>query len=249
LGDQEAIRIDGRAADELRPVKIHPHYLKNAEGSVLIEMGGTKVICAVTLEHRAPAHAREANTGWLTAEYAMLPRATTERTMRDGVRGKLGGRSHEIQRMIGRALRAVVNLDKLVDRTLIVDCDVIEADGGTRTAALTGAWVALALTLERLQLEGKVTKEILTDSLAAVSVGIVEGRPALDLCYLEDAQADVDMNVVMTGSGRYIELQGTAESEPFDADQLEQLLALARKGIGELTTCQQQILDACRGNA
>ena len=246
MGDQEVIRIDGRTADQLRPVKIHPNYLKNAEGSVLIEMGGTKVICAVTLEHRAPAHAREANTGWLTAEYAMLPRATTQRTIRDGVRGKLGGRSHEIQRMIGRALRAVVNLGKLVDRTLIVDCDVLEADGGTRTAALTGAWIALALTLERLQAEGKVTKEIITDSLAAVSVGIVEGRPALDLCYLEDAQAEVDMNVVMTGDGRFIELQGTAEGEPFDPGQLEQMLTLAKKGIAELSECQKQLLEKSR---
>ncbi|MBN1518296.1 ribonuclease PH [Candidatus Sumerlaeota bacterium] len=238
------MRVDGRAADALRPVRITPHFLKNAEGSALIELGDTKVVCAATLEQRVPSHAKEANTGWLTAEYDMLPRSAQQRIPRDRNRGHINGRASEIQRLIGRSLRSIVRLDKLVDRTLILDCDVMQADGGTRSAAITGSYVALALALKQLEKDGKVTKEILLDSVASVSVGIVEGRPALDLCYLEDAQADVDMNVVMSGDGKFIEIQGTAESAPFDDAELEAMLSLARKGIAQLREAQLAVIEA-----
>lgn len=217
-------------------------YLRHAEGSVLIELGDTRVICTVTVENRVPPHAKELNQGWVTAEYAMLPRSASVRIPRDTSRGHLSGRSAEIQRMIGRALRSVVRLDKLGERTLIVDCDVIQADGGTRTAAITGSYVALAATVRRLRAENQLAKSVLSDFLAAVSVGMVEGQPVLDLCYLEDSTAEVDMNIVMTGDGRFVEIQGTAESRPFDAQQMEQMLGLARLGVAQLIEKQKEVL-------
>ena len=244
MGEQEIIRVDGRSDDELRGVKITPNYIRSAEGSVLIELGETKVICTATLEQRVPYHAKEANCGWLTAEYAMLPRSTAQRTPRDGVRGKVAGRSMEIQRLIGRSLRACVNLDKLVDRTLIIDCDVIQADGGTRTASVTGGYAALALAVQGLQQQGRVAKDILANQIAAISVGMVEGRPVLDLCYLEDSQAEVDLNLIMTADGRIVEIQGTAESQPFNDDQLEKMLGLAKKGIGILIEKQNELISS-----
>ena len=236
------MRVDGRAADQLRPVRLTLDYIKHAEGSALIEVGDTRVICTVTLDARVPLHAKEINRGWLTAEYAMLPRATGQRTVRDGVRGHVGGRSAEIQRLIGRALRSVVHLDKLGERTLLVDCDVIQADGGTRTAAITGAFAALASAVRRLRAENQIAKGILRDYLAAVSVGIVEGEPVADLCYLEDAAAEVDMTVAMTGAGQFVELQATAESQPFDSQLMERMLALARAGVAQLIAVQKQAL-------
>jgi len=241
------VRVDGRAADQLRPVRITLDYIKHAEGSVLIELGDTRVICTVTVENRVPIHAKELNQGWVTAEYAMLPRSAGVRIMRDSARGQVSGRSAEIQRMIGRALRSVVRLDKIGERTFIVDCDVIQADGGTRTAAVTGSFVALAGAIRRLRAANQIGKDILQDFLAAVSIGIVEGEPALDLCYLEDASAEVDMNVVMTGDGRFVEIQGTAESKPFDAQQMQRMLDLARQGVGQLIAKQKEVLgtDVC----
>jgi ribonuclease PH len=238
------MRVDGRGADQLRSVRITLDYIKHAEGSVLIELGDTRVICTVTVENRVPFHAKEINQGWVTAEYAMLPRSASVRIPRDTSRGQVSGRSAEIQRMIGRALRSVVRLDKIGERTFIVDCDVIQADGGTRTAAITGSYVALASAVRRLRAENQLAKGVLTDFLAAASVGMVEGEPVLDLCYLEDATADVDMNVVMTGDGRYVEIQGTAESKPFDARQMEQMLGLARVGVAQLVERQKEILGA-----
>jgi len=237
------MRIDGRAADQLRTVRMTLDYIKHAEGSVLIELGDTRVICTVTVENRVPPHAKEVNQGWLTAEYAMIPRSASTRIARDVSRGHLSGRSAEIQRVIGRALRSVVRLDRLGERTFIVDCDVVQADGGTRTAAITGSFLALFSAVCRLQAENQLGKGILSDFLAAVSVGIVEGEPVVDLCYLEDATAEVDMNVVMTGSGRFVEIQGTAESKPFDACQMEQMLSLARLGVRQLIEKQKEVLD------
>jgi len=238
------VRVDGRAADQLRAIKMTLDYIKHAEGSVLIELGETRVICTVTVENRVPLHAKEINRGWLTAEYAMLPRSASVRIPRDSMRGHVSGRSAEIQRMIGRALRSVVRLDKIGERTFIADCDVIQADGGTRTAAITGSFVALAAAVRRLRAENLIAKDVLNDFLAAVSVGIVEGEPVLDLCYLEDASAEVDMNIVMTSSGKFVEIQGTAESKPFDAQQMEQLLALARSGIAHLVEKQKEVLGS-----
>jgi ribonuclease PH len=222
-------------------------YIKHAEGSVLMELGDTRLICTATVEPRVPLHAKEMNRGWLTAEYAMLPRSTNVRTVRDGVRGRVGGRSAEIQRLIGRALRSIVCLDKIGERTFVLDCDVIQADGGTRTAAVTGAYVALFSAVRRLRAENQIGKGILRDFLAAVSVGIVEGEPVLDLCYLEDATADVDMNVAATGNGDYVEIQGTAEAAPFDAAQMQQMLDLARLGCAQLIEKQKEALgtDEC----
>jgi len=236
------MRVDGRNPDQLRPIRMTLDYLRHAEGSVLIELGDTRVICTVTVENRVPPHAKELNQGWVTAEYAMLPRSASVRIPRDTSRGHLSGRSAEIQRMIGRALRSVVRLDKLGERTLIVDCDVIQADGGTRTAAITGSYVALAATVRRLRAENQLAKSVLSDFLAAVSVGMVEGQPVLDLCYLEDSTAEVDMNIVMTGDGRFVEIQGTAESRPFDAQQMEQMLGLARLGVAQLIEKQKEVL-------
>ena len=238
------IRSDGRAPDELRPVSIEPGFLKYAEGSALIGVGNTRVLCAASLEERVPAWMKGRGVGWITAEYSMLPRATHERTQREAARGRLGGRTHEIQRLIGRALRAVVDLDKLGERTVTVDCDVIGADGGTRTASITGAWVALGLALRKHFDPEKKQKWPLAGQIAAVSVGIVDGEPVLDLPYDEDSRAEVDMNVAMTDAGGFVELQGTAEREPFSRSQLESLLGLADGGIRRLFDAQRAALDA-----
>lgn len=218
--------------------------MEYAEGSVLIEVGRTRVICTATVENRVPPHVYGTGKGWLTAEYAMLPRSSQQRIQRDGVRGRVGGRSHEIQRIIGRSLRTVFNMDKFGPRTMLVDCDVIQADGGTRTTSITGAYVAVALALRRLREQGKVNIDLLSAPLTAVSVGIVENQPVLDLCYLEDSQAEVDMNVVLTGDEKFVEIQGTAESEPFSSEQLSELLDLARSGARQLVQFQKQALDA-----
>ena len=236
------IRVDGREPDQMRPVRIQPDYLEFAEGSVLIEVGKTRVICTATLENRVPPHVYGTGKGWLTAEYAMLPRSSPQRIQRDGVRGKISGRSHEIQRLIGRCLRTIFDMDRFGERTMLIDCDVLQADGGTRTAAITGAYVALGLALKRLRKEKKVNVNLLKDHLAAISVGIVEGQPVLDLCYLEDAQAEVDMNVVLTGEDKFVEIQGTAETGPFDQDQLGKMTDLARSGARQLIEIQKEIL-------
>lgn len=233
------MRSDGRQADQLRPVSIIPDYLKTAEGSVLIEFGNTRVLCAATVEESVPPFKKNSGEGWVTAEYAMLPRSTVTRTPREVNKGRQSGRTLEIQRLIGRSLRAVVDLRKLGERSVIVDCDVLQADGGTRTAAITGAMIALGMTLNRLREAGMTPHGVLSDSVAAISVGIVDGEPMLDLCYTEDSRADVDMNVVLTGAGRYVELQSTAEQRAFDDQQLQTMIALARKGIGELAALQR----------
>lgn len=236
-------RTDGRRADELRPVRITPHFMPNAEGSALIEMGSTRVICTASLEERVPPFKRNSGQGWLTAEYAMLPRATEQRTQRETGRGGPSGRTHEIQRLIGRTLRAVANLSALGERTIAIDCDVLQADGGTRTAAITGSYVALALALRRLAASRTVTRQVLTGEVAAVSVGLVGGVAMLDLKYDEDSRAEVDMNVVGTGDGRFIELQGTAEGAPFTRAQMDELVALAESGLAELFAAQRAALD------
>ncbi len=235
------IRSDGRNAGELRPVSIEASVLKYAEGSALIAVGDTRVLCAATLEEKVPPWMRGRGTGWVTAEYSMLPRATSERTQRESTKGKVGGRTHEIQRIIGRALRAIVDFSKLGERTVWVDCDVLQADGGTRTAALTGAYVALALALGKA-FEPGTNKWPLQGAIAATSVGIVNGFPMLDLCYEEDSQAHVDMNVAMTDSAKFVEIQGTAEATPFNRAELDALLALAEVGIGQLFTAQREAL-------
>jgi ribonuclease PH len=237
------IRVDGRAPDQMREVRITPNFLDYAEGSCLIEIGKTRVACSATVDNRVPPHVHGSGRGWITAEYAMLPRSSQQRIVRDGVRGKIGGRSHEIQRLIGRSLRAIFDLKRFGERTVILDCDVIQADGGTRCASITGAYVALALALAALRRDRKLSCNPLRQYLAAVSVGIVESVPVLDLCYLEDAQAHVDMNMVMTGDGRYVEIQGTAEAEPFSAQTLERMQALAAGGIGELVARQKDLLQ------
>src|SRR5499425_2259824 len=224
-------RTDGRAPDELRAARITPGFLPYAEGSVLIEMGNTRVVCSASLEDRVPPFLRNTGQGWLTAEYAMLPRATQTRTAREIGRGGPSGRTHEIQRLIGRSLRAIADLKVLGERTITIDCDVLQADGGTRTAAITGAYVAFALASRQLLKAGKIQRSIYTDQVAAISVGIVGNTPLLDLKYDEDSRAEVDMNVVCTGDGRFIELQGTAEREPFSRSQMDELVALASRGI------------------
>lgn len=233
------VRSDGRGPDQLRPVSFQPGFLTFADGSVLILLGNTRVICAASVEDRVPPWMRGRGTGWITAEYAMLPGATPERNQREAVKGRLGGRTHEIQRLIGRALRAVVDLDRLGERTVLVDCDVIGADGGTRTASITGAWVALALALRKHFDPEKQQKWPLLGQIAAVSVGIVGGTPVLDLPYEEDARAEVDMNVAMTDAGGFVEVQGTAERKPFSREQLDGLLELAAGGIGRLFELQR----------
>jgi len=232
-------RTDGRGADELRQVRITPGFMPYAEGSALIEMGNTRVICTATLDDRVPPFRRNSGQGWLTAEYAMLPRATQQRTQRETGRGGPSGRTHEIQRLIGRSLRAVTNLSKLGERTITIDCDVLQADGGTRTAAITGAYVALVLACRRLVRENKLSSLPVTGEVAAVSVGVVAGTPLLDLKYDEDSRAEVDMNVVCTGDGRFVELQGTAEGEPFTVEQTDALLRLARAGLQTLFDAQR----------
>ena len=237
------VRTDGRAADELRPARITPGFLPYAEGSVLIEMGNTRVVCAASLEDRVPPFLRNSGQGWLTAEYAMLPRATQTRTGREIGRGGPSGRTHEIQRLIGRSLRAVADMKALSERTLTIDCDVLQADGGTRTASITGAYVAFALASRHLLKTGKITRSLTTNSVAAVSVGIVANTPLLDLKYDEDSRAEVDMNIVCTGDGRFIELQGTAEREPFSRAQMDEMVALGVRGIEALIAIQQRIIS------
>jgi ribonuclease PH len=232
-------RVDGRAPDQLRPVRMTVDYLRHAEGSVLIECGETRVLCAATIEERIPPFLEGRGQGWITAEYAMLPRAGTTRSQRESVAGKIGGRTHEIQRLIGRSLRAAVDLRALGERTLILDCDVLQADGGTRTAAITGAWVALKRACERLRARGVLRADPVRAQVAAVSVGVVDGIALLDLNYAEDSRAEVDANVVMTDAGEYIEVQGTAEGKPFSRGRLDELLALADKGISELLDLQR----------
>ncbi len=236
-------RTDGRNSDSLRPVKITPGFLSYAEGSVLIEMGNTRVICAASLEDRVPPFLRNSGQGWLTAEYSMLPRSTQTRTSREIGRGGPSGRTHEIQRLIGRSLRAVADMKALGERTLTIDCDVLQADGGTRTAAITGAYVAFALAGDKLLKSGKISRSVVLNQVAAVSVGIVENTPLLDLKYDEDSRAEVDMNVVCTGDGRFIEVHGTAEREPFRRGQMDELLALASGGIDALVKLQKHVLS------
>jgi ribonuclease PH len=237
------MRIDGRRADELRAVHFSPGYQSHAEGSVLAEFGLTRVVCSATVEDRVPSHRAGTNEGWVTGEYAMLPRATQTRSPRPTA-GGLPGRSVEISRLIGRSLRAAVDLAALGSRTSILDCDVLEADGGTRTAAVSGAYVALALAVRRLRESRLLRANPLVESIAAVSVGIVDGEPRLDLCYEEDFRAAVDMNVITTGQGRLVDIQATAEGRPFSREQLDELLALAQAGIQEITRIQQEVLSA-----
>ena len=235
-------RDDARRPDQLRPTTLTPHYLIHAEGSVLIEAGRTRVICTASVEDRVPPFLRNTGKGWITAEYSMLPRATATRSPRESTSGKVKGRTHEIQRLIGRSLRAVSTLKALGERTIWIDCDVIQADGGTRTAAVTGGFVALVLAVQRLRESGKISSMPVRDHVAATSVGIVAGTPMLDLAYSEDSTADVDMNIIKTGDGRYIEVQGTAEGSPFARDALDRLLGLADAGIAELIALQRTIV-------
>jgi ribonuclease PH len=238
------MRIDNRLPDQMRAVRITTDYLITAEGSALIEVGNTRVLCAASIEETVPSFLRGSGRGWVTAEYSMLPRATATRTAREVTRGHPSGRTHEIQRLIGRSLRAVVDMSALGDRSVIVDCDVLQADGGTRTAAITGAYVALVLALKQLVKFGALKRAPVTDHIAATSVGIVGGVPMIDLCYDEDSKAEVDMNVVMTGAGRFVELQATAEKTAFDDSQMSLLIELARSGIAELITIQKQALES-----
>ncbi|MEW6696637.1 MAG: ribonuclease PH [Bacillota bacterium] len=235
-------RVDGRKPGQIRPVIMTPNYNKYAEGSVLIEVGDTRVICTATVEERVPPFLKGLGKGWVTAEYAMIPRATGTRTIREAAKGKLGGRTMEIQRLIGRALRSVVNLEALGERTVTLDCDVIQADGGTRTASITGAYTAMILALNKLAEQGMLEKIPVYDFIAATSAGIVNGVPVIDLCYVEDSAAEVDMNVVMTGAGRFVEVQGTGEEATFSRDEMNQLLDLATAGIQELINIQRQVL-------
>jgi ribonuclease PH len=241
------MRLNDRAPHELRPTTITPDYLQHAEGSVLIEVGRTKVICAASVEERVPPFLRGTGKGWVTAEYGMLPRATSTRTTREASAGKVGGRTMEIQRLIGRSMRSVVRLTELGERTVWVDCDVIQADGGTRTASITGAFVALVMALDRMKQQSLIRGVPVNDYVAATSVGIVGGMPLLDLAYEEDSKAEVDMNIVKTGDGRFIEIQGTAEAEPFGTEALTGLLALADKGIADLIAKQRAIVGSILG--
>ncbi|MBP6999132.1 MAG: ribonuclease PH [Tepidiphilus sp.] len=234
------MRHDGRRADELRPVRIERGFTEYAEGSVLVSFGRTRVLCTASVEESVPPFLKGTGQGWVTAEYGMLPRATHTRTPREAAKGKQGGRTLEIQRLIGRSLRAVVDLAALGERQVVLDCDVLQADGGTRTAAITGAWVALADACEALVARGVLSASPVRDQVAAVSVGLVGGEALLDLDYAEDSTCDTDMNVVMTGAGGFVELQGTAEHGAFDRKALEALLALAEKGIGELLAAQRE---------
>jgi ribonuclease PH len=234
-------RIDGRQPDQLRPLCIEPDFMKHAEGSALIKMGDTHVICTASVEDRVPHFLVGKHTGWITAEYAMLPRSTHTRSQRETQGAK--GRTQEIQRLIGRALRAVIDLKKLGERTLWIDCDVLQADGGTRTASISGAYIAVANAIAKLKSQNKIKGDPIRDSVAAVSVGIIGSTPMLDLCYAEDSAAEVDMNIVMTGSGNFVEVQGTAEGEPFNFDQMQQMIGLAQQGISEITQHQKSILS------
>jgi ribonuclease PH len=241
------VRPDNRTATDLRPTRITPNYIVHAEGSVLIEVGRTRVVCTASVEDRVPTFLRGTGKGWVTAEYGMLPRATTTRSPREAAAGRLGGRTQEIQRLIGRSLRSVTELELLGERTIWIDCDVIQADGGTRTASITGGFVALALALGRLHEIGLLDRVPLTDYVAATSVGIVDGTPMLDLVYDEDARAEVDMNVVKTGGGRFIEVQGTAEGRPFERADLDRLLDLADRGIRQLVEIERSVVGKLLG--
>jgi ribonuclease PH len=236
------MRAGGRSDEEIRPITITRGYLKYPEGSAFIEVGETKVLCAASVEERVPQFLKDSGQGWITAEYGLLPRSTTTRTPREVAAGRVSGRTSEIQRLIGRSLRAVVDLRRLGERTIVIDCDVIQADGGTRAAAVTAGFVALADSVTLLRDQGKVKEEPLLDCVAAISVGTVEGRVLLDLCYAEDAIAEVDMNVVMTGGGRFVEIQGTAEESPFSKEQLDAMLAVAARGVRQLVRLQQRLL-------
>ncbi|TDQ44877.1 ribonuclease PH [Tepidicella xavieri] len=240
--DAGSLRHDGRRPDQLRHVRITRHYTKHAEGSVLIEFGDTRVLCTASVEDKVPPHQKGSGEGWVTAEYGMLPRATHTRSAREAAKGKQSGRTQEIQRLIGRSLRAVFDLRALGERTLTLDCDVLQADGGTRTAAITGAFVAAQDAVHRLLAEGVLERSPVLHPVAAVSVGIVQGVPVLDLDYVEDSGCDTDMNVVMTGAGHYVEVQGTAEGATFSRDEMNQLLVLAEKGIAELIGLQRAAL-------
>ena len=237
-------RTGGRAADQLRPVRITRHYTMHAEGSVLIEFGNTKVLCTASVEEKVPPHQRGTGEGWVTAEYGMLPRATHKRSDREAAKGKQSGRTQEIQRLIGRSLRAVTDLVALGERQITLDCDVLQADGGTRCASITGAWLALHDACEKLVAEGKLPSNPVRDHVAAVSVGIFEGMPVLDLDYPEDSSCDTDMNVIMTGAGGIVEIQGTAEGEPFTRAQMSQLVDMAEAGISTLIAKQKETLAA-----
>ena len=239
-------RTDGRAAGQLRPTRMTPSYTMHAEGSVLIESGQTRVICTASVEDRVPPFLRNTGKGWVTAEYGMLPRATSTRTQREASAGKVGGRTQEIQRLIGRSLRSVTKLGELGERTIWIDCDVIQADGGTRTASISGGFVALVLALQRMRSAGQLKSLPIVDHVAAISVGVVENTPLLDLAYDEDSRAEVDMNVVKTGDGRFIEVQGTAEGPPFERRALDELLHLADQGIRELVDLQRSIVGDIR---
>jgi len=234
------MRIDQRQPAQMRPVKVTPEYLLTPEGSALIEVGNTRVLCTASVEESVPPFLRGSGKGWITAEYSMLPRATSTRTAREVSKGRASGRTMEIQRLIGRSLRSVIDMDALGERSVILDCDVLQADGGTRTAAITGAYIALSAALRKLVKFGTLKKSPIRDFVAATSVGIIGGTPMLDLCYQEDSAAEVDMNVVMTGAGKFVEVQATAEKTAFDDAQLAQLLALARQGISELVRVQKQ---------
>ena len=236
------MRIDQRSVDQMRPVSITTNYLATAEGSALIAIGNTRVLCAASVEETVPQFLRNSGKGWVTAEYSMLPRATVTRTAREVTKGRISGRTHEIQRLIGRSLRAVIDMAALGERTVIVDCDVIQPDGGTRTASITGAFVAMSLALRKLSNFKAVKRIPIRDHVAATSVGMVNGTPMLDLCYEEDSTADVDMNIVITGAGKFVELQATSEKTPFDDAQLASLLELGRKGVQELIAIQKQVL-------
>jgi ribonuclease PH len=237
-------RSDNRAPDQLRPVNIVPDFISTAEGSALIEVGNTRVICTASIEESVPAFRKGSGKGWITAEYSMLPRSTLTRTPREASRGRQSGRTHEIQRLIGRALRAAVDLGQLGERTITLDCDVIQADGGTRTASITGAFVALGLAMEKLVEAGTLTAAPIRDFVAAVSVGVVENEILLDLCYEEDSQAEVDLNFVMTGSRKIVEVQATAEQHPFDEAQLKKMIDYAARGIEQLIAKQRTVLQS-----
>lgn len=235
-------RVDGRQPENLRPVRITRNYTKHAEGSVLIEVGDTKVICTATVEERPPQFLKGTGKGWVTAEYGMLPRATGVRTQREAARGKVGGRTYEIQRLIGRSLRAVVDLAALGERTIWLDCDVIQADGGTRTTSITGAFVAMADAMNKLRVQGAISRMPITDFIAATSVGRLAGEIILDLCYEEDSAAEVDMNIVMTGAGRFVEIQGTGEEATFTRPEMNSMINLAAQGISDLISYQKEAL-------
>jgi ribonuclease PH len=241
------MRSDGRLDEQLRPTRITPNYLLHAEGSVLVESGKTKVICTASVEDRVPPFRRNSGKGWVTAEYGMLPRATSTRTQRESSAGRVGGRTQEIQRLIGRSLRAVTKMEELGERTITLDCDVIQADGGTRTASITGAFVALALAINKMREQDLIRTVPIIDYVAATSVGIVEGMPMLDLAYTEDSKADVDMNIIKTGAGLYIEVQGTAEAMPFGREALNRLLDLADTGIRQLIALQRGLVGHILG--